>query len=149
MNKKAYTVIFTIVSTIFNIALTLTIIAALMLLTSVIYFKLLGNTEASSAYAIALIICFFGGMILGMFIFTKLCGWVIDRFNLAKKLEPRVLGRYLPSGKKYEEEMKKEEHKPKTNIPKSPVLLDDEWARDIENGSSQQGHAPDGEGDTD
>ena len=35
-----------------------------------------------------------------------------------------------------------EPKRPKTNIPKSPVAIDDEWARDIESGNSQQGHAP-------
>ncbi len=150
MNKKTYTVLFTIISTIVNIALTLSIIVALMILIAFVYFKILGYQELSSAFLIALMISFFVGLVLGLVVFTKLCSWVIDRFNLDQKLDPKALGHYLPNGKKNLGASKNaEEKKPKTNIPKSPVMIDDEWARDVENGSSQQGHAPDGEGDTD
>ncbi|MBP5174484.1 MAG: hypothetical protein ILP07_01040 [Treponema sp.] len=142
MNKKTYTVLFTIISTIFNIIMTLGIIVALMILVAFVYFKVLNaGVQASSALLVAWAICFFGGLIVSMMLFGKICGWVIEKFHLASKLDPKVLGRYLPNGTKGAVPAD-EPKRPKTNIPKSPVAIDDEWARDIESGNSQQGHAP-------
>lgn len=136
MSKKSNTVIFTIVSTILNIIMTLVIIVLLVLGVSAFYFKILGKTQPGTGLAIAWMVCFLVGLVLGMFLFAKIGSWVIDRFNMADKLDPRFLGKYLPSGKKNPnfQETKK---KTTTNIPHSALAVeDDQWAKDIENGVS-------------
>ena len=157
MNKKTYTVLFTIVSTIANIILTFLIIALLLLGVSAFYFKVLGKTTPGTGLAILWMISFVAGLILGMFLFSKLGSWVIDRFNLATKLDPKILGKYLPSGKKNLEYIKEMQKKPKTNIPRSTLAVEDEmWANDIKTGisasnddddDSDDGSDDDGNGD--
>ena len=135
MNKKAYTTIFTIVSTIANIILTFLIIGLLLLGSSAFYFKVLKKDAPGTGLAIMWMICFIVGLVAGMILFTKIGSWVIDKFNLAPKLDPKILGKYLPSGKK--NPVYKPEEKPKTNIPKSSLAVEDEqWANDIRTGLS-------------
>lgn len=137
MDRKTYTIVFTLVSTLANIIITLAIMVGLMLGVGYIYFKGLGKTEPGTGLAIAWILCFLGGLILGMFLFGKICGKVIDHFNLAPKLDPKILGKYLPNGKKNPEYEAMQKSKPKTNIPKSSLAVeDDQWASDIQNGIS-------------
>ncbi|HBB43309.1 MAG TPA: hypothetical protein DEO40_08410 [Treponema sp.] len=129
MNKKTYTALFTIISTIVNIVMTLAIILALIILSSIVYFKLLGKQEPNSVILVVWMVCFFAGLVIGMILFTKICTWVIDRFNLASKLDSRALGHYLPAGKKAEAAMKNEPEKPKTNMPASSLPQEDTWGQ--------------------
>ena len=135
MNKKTYTVVFTIISSLINILMTAIIIAILLFGVSAFYFKVLGNTKPGTGLAISWMICFVVGLITGMILFSKVGSWVIDKYDLASKLDPKALGRFLPSGKKNAHYQ--EQEKPKTNLPKPTLAVEDEqWARDIENGIS-------------
>jgi len=136
MSKRSNTILFTIISTILNIVMTLAIIIILLFGVSFFYFKVLGKTQPGTGLAISWMVCFLVGLVLGMFLFAKIGAWVIDRFNMVDKLDPKFLGKYLPSGKKnpHFQETKK---KTTTNLPRSALAVeDDQWAKDIENGVS-------------
>ncbi|MBP5441605.1 MAG: hypothetical protein IKI90_00640 [Treponema sp.] len=123
MSKHSFTILFIIISTIFNIILTFGLIILLIVGVSFLLFKLGGLNPQSSIGLIAVVVCFLGGLIGGMVIFTKLCGLVIDKFNLSSKLESHVLGRYLPRGTKAP---KVQPEEPKTVMPDSVKLDPDE-----------------------
>lgn len=135
MTKKTYTAIFTVVATILNIILTALIMGVLLFISTFFYFKVLGKTQPGISLALIWMFCFLAGFILGIFSFSKLCGLVIEKWNLASKLDPKVLGRFLPNGTKnphYQEPTKI-----KTNIPKSDLDVEsDQWANDIATGVS-------------
>jgi len=122
MSKHSFTILFIIISSIFNIILTFALILGLIVLSSFILFKCLGFSPEGKLSIVAILISFLAGLIGGMTIFTKLCAWAIDKFNLYNKLESQVLGRYLPRGKKAPTSTP---DTPQTVMPDS-VKLDDE-----------------------
>ncbi|MBO7639590.1 MAG: hypothetical protein J6S91_11500 [Treponema sp.] len=122
MSKHSFTILFLIISTIFNVILTFGLIILLIVLSSFILFKLMGFNPNSALSVVAILVSFLAGLIGGMVIFTKLCAKVIDKFNLSSKLESQVLGRYLPRGTKAPTSTPDE---PQTVMPDS-VKLDDE-----------------------
>lgn|SRR5574344_349776 len=126
MNKKGNTVLFTIISTICNILMTLVIIAALSLLAIVIMNRVIKTTNGT-VYQVVLMICFLGGMVLSMFLFVKLTGWVIKKFNMESKLDPKLLGRYVPNAKTTEKEEKPVQ---KTVMPASVLRKKDTWGEE-------------------
>ena len=129
MNKKTFTTLFTILSTLINILFTLIVIALLIIAATLILNKGIKCTNGQ-VYMIVYMFCFLGGMVLNMFIFGKVSGWVIEKFDLASKLDERMLGKTLPNGKPnkaaYRAEAEKAE-KPKTNMPDSVKEEDDGW----------------------
>lgn len=133
MKKQTYTALFTIISTILNIFMTLAIIFVLISLSSLFLSRILGVTSGQ-VYVITWMLCFLLGLIAGMFAFARISNWVIDHFKLASKLDPRLLGKYLPNGKKNPSYTQEEEKKPKTNLPASALPHDDDdvWAKNIE-----------------
>lgn len=136
MSKKTFTILFTIVSTIINMIITAAIIVALIILTSLFYFKVLKIQQPGTGLMFFWMFSFIIGLFSGMFVFSKVCGIIVDKFNFAEKLDPRIVGKYLPGGKK-SAQYKEPEQKMKTNLPKPTLAVeDDEWARNIENGIS-------------
>lgn len=137
MNKKAFTFIFTLVSTLVNIILTLAIIILLAVLTTVIFrfvFKIALETH-QGVYLTALMICGLGGMVLGMFLFAKISGFVVSKYNLEKKLDARLIGKYVP-GAKQPLTAQDDEPKQKTVMPDSVLPKKDKWAEDIYSGEA-------------
>lgn len=129
MNKKGFTALFTVISTILNIIMMFVIIMSLVILSTALIYRLL-KVQNSTVISIAWIVSFFGGMALSMWLFVKITGWVIKKFNLEDKLDPRVLGKYSPvTGKKYNT-VKEEPVKRKTNMPSSVQRKQDTWAED-------------------
>lgn len=127
MSKKSNTIIFTLVSTVLNILMTLLIIIALCLLSFVVM-NYIFKIHNGQAYQIVWMICFLGGMVLGMFLFVKICGWVIDKFHLADKMDAHIVGKYLPGGKKVQTSNDEEEEpKQKTVMPSSVLKKEDKW----------------------
>lgn len=124
MNKKAFTTVFTIVSTIANIIMTFLIIGLLLLGSGAFYFKVLKKDAPGTGLAIMWMVCFVAGLVAGMILFNKIGSWVIDHFNLAEKLDPKIVGKYLPNGKK--NPVYKEPEKTVTNIPKSNLAVDED-----------------------
>ena len=138
MTKRTYTAIFTIISTIVNIFMTMLIILALISLSSLVLSRVL-HIQNGQAYIITWMLCFLVGLIAGMFIFARLSNWVIAHFKMESKLDARFLGRYLPTGKK-NQFYAQEEKKPKTNLPASALPRDeeDEWEKEAQNAPYSQ-----------
>lgn len=129
MTKKSFTALFTFLSTIINILFTAIIIAALTAISTVIMNKVIGVTTGQ-IYLVVWMFCFLGGLVLGIFAFGKLSAKIIDKYNLAEKLDPKVIGKHLPSGKKnasYAQVEKEEQEKPKTVMPDSVKEEEDPW----------------------
>jgi len=92
MNKKANSILFIFGGTIVNVLLAIVFILGLCVL-SLWALKLIG-VAASMTVIVVASIC---GLLLAMFVYTKLSHWVISRFNLEDKLDPLFK---LRSGKK-------------------------------------------------
>lgn len=128
MNKKTYTVLFTIVSTIINILCTLIVIAAFMALATLLLNKVIKCTNGQ-VYMVVYMFCFLGGMVLNIFLFSKASAFFIKKFNLSDKLDPRLMGRTLPGGKK-NDAYKEDDNKFKSKMPDSVLEKEDDWGRD-------------------
>ncbi len=121
MTKRQYTFWFTFVSSIANIIISGLIMAALILLSTLLMNKVF-HIQNGSAYMAVWMVCFIAGIILGMLIFSKLCALVIDRWFF-DKLDDSILGKYLPSHRKDRGERQAE--KTKTNMPSSVLPPED------------------------
>lgn len=129
MNKKGFTALFTVISTILNIIMMFIIIMLLIILSTALIVRIF-NIQNATAISIAWIVSFFGGMALSMWLFVKITGWVIQKFNLEDKLDPRVMGKYVPgTGKKFKAPAE-EPKKRKTNMPSSVQRKQDTWVED-------------------
>ncbi|MBP5358853.1 MAG: hypothetical protein J6Y69_06685 [Treponema sp.] len=124
MSKHSFTILFIFISSVFNIILTFGLIILLIVLSSFILFKCLGFSPEGKLSLVAILVSFLAGLIGGMTIFTKLCAWAIDKFNLQDKLESQVLGRYLPRGKKAPTSTP---DTPQTVMPDSVKIEEDEY----------------------
>ena len=92
MNKKANSIVFILCGTIVNVLLAILFILGLCVL-SLWVLKQIG-VAASMTVIVVAIIC---GLLLAMFVYTKISRWVITRFNLEDQLDPLFKPR---SGKK-------------------------------------------------
>ena len=123
MNKKAFTALFTLISTIVNIVFTLLTIIVLSGI-FILIFKYT-KSENGNILILGLGICFVVGMISNIFFFTKFTNWVVKKFNLSAKLDNRILGK-VGAAKPVEKK------KTKTRLPDSVKQKDDEdpWLKD-------------------
>jgi len=64
-------------------------------------------------------------------LFVRICGKVIEKFHLEKKMDAHIVGKYLPGGKRVECD-DKEEPKIKTVMPASVLKKEDKWAEQHE-----------------
>ena len=131
MNKKTFTVLVMLIATVLNIALTLVLITALIT-ACVILLHLVIRTESPSAYMGAYMICFIGGVVVDMILYSKIFIWCIRKFNLGPKLDPKLMGKYYDTLKQQAKASGKpiDEGKPeklKTVMPKSVLPEEDEW----------------------
>ena len=83
MNKKANSIVFILCGTIVNVLLAILFILILCVL-SLWTLKQMG-VAASMTVLVVASIC---GLLLAMFVYTKLSRWVISRFNLEDQLDP-------------------------------------------------------------
>lgn len=132
MNKKTFTLLFTVVTTIVNIVITLVLIFLLLVFSIFLFYKVLRiNPETNqSLYALTPMICFIAGVVIDMVFYSKSFTWVVRKLNLFPKLDERIMGRYYQVLKEDAQKFntnqteEKKEEKPKTILPKS--VLDDE-----------------------
>ena len=92
MNKKVNSILFILCGTIVNVLLAILFILVLCVL-SLWTLKQIG-VAASMTVLVVASIC---GLLLAMFVYTKLSRWVISRFNLEDQLDPLFKSR---TGKK-------------------------------------------------
>lgn len=127
MTKKAFTIWFTIISTILNILFTALIIGILAVSATLILTKVIG-TKNGQIFIVVWMMCFLAGLVLGMFLFGRISSAIITKYNLASKLDPKIIGKHLPNGNvnKYAQK-EEEEKKVKTVMPDSVKEDDDPW----------------------
>lgn len=83
MNKKINSVLFILGGTVVNVLLAILFILGFCVLALWVVKQL--GIAASMTVLVVASIC---GLLLAMFIYTKLSRWVISRFNLEDKLDP-------------------------------------------------------------
>ena len=86
MTKKAFSWVFMICATIFNIVL----LGLLFLLFTVLTFLIAGDNPTVAMIGIA--VSFFLAIALSMFQYSKILNWVIRKWNLEDKMDP-IFGR--------------------------------------------------------
>jgi len=122
MNKKTNTVLFTIISTLANIIMTLLLISVFCLIAFVVLYYGI-KSRNPQVYQFVFILCFIAGLVLGMFLFIKLGGMVVTKFHLESKLEPF-------GGRKTTQRDEKQSVARKTNLPKSALPKEDTWGQE-------------------
>ena len=107
-NKKRNSNLFTFIATIFEIIETAAIVFFLIILSIIIIDKINVSEKLQSIISSVLLIAsFFGGLVLGFFIFKKLMGFVIRKFKLEDKLLDSITVHYLKSKEDLKEEQDK------------------------------------------
>ncbi len=120
MTKKSFTLLFLLAATILNIIMTIIIIVALIVL-SMLVIRFLLHIEDPMIAMVAWMVCFIGGIVLDMFVYSKLMNYIIVRFKLDDKLDPRMMGKRGAVAA-----AKEKESKPKTVLPKSVLGTEEE-----------------------
>ena len=125
MTKKNFTLLFLAAATIINIVMTLVIIIALIVL-SMLVIRVLLNIQDPLVAMVAWMICFIAGIVLDMIVYSKLMNYVITKFNLDDKLDPRMMGKRGAAAY-----AKEQAAKPKTVLPKSALgdETEDTWGQ--------------------
>ena len=107
-NKKRNSNLFTFIATIFEIIETAAIVFFFIILSIIIIDKINVSEKLQSIISSVLLIAsFFGGLVLGFFIFKKLMGFVIRKFKLEDKLLVSITVHYLKSKEDLKEEQDK------------------------------------------
>ena len=86
MTKKAFSWVFMLCATLFNIVL----LGLLFLVFTVITFLIAGENPTVAMVGIA--VSFFLAIALSMFLYSKILNWVIRKWNLEDKMDP-IFGR--------------------------------------------------------
>jgi len=123
MTKNTFTVLFTLVSTVVNIILTVATIAILGF-GFLFACKMLGCKNTNVIY-MGLLVCFVVGMFLNFYFFSKLTIWAVKKFNLVPKLNSNFVARQLPGGTSFKSQLA--DQKKKTKMPESVLEPEDEW----------------------
>lgn len=108
-NKRRFSTLFLTLGSIFEIIETLIIIFAGVILSSVLIFKVfnLPTDKTSVLFSIVLIVIFIGGLVLGFFVYKKVIGWTIKKFNLQEKLNDDVVKHYVQNPKEEQQKRQK------------------------------------------
>lgn len=127
MNKKNFTLLFLFVSTIINVIFTILVIGILLVGSSLLL-RYVFHTEDPNVIMADWMVCFIGGMILSLYIYSKISDKVVVKYKLADKIDDRLTGRRFSH---FSENANKEQEKPKTVMPKSVLPDEDEnWKED-------------------
>ena len=122
MNKKGFTLLFILVSTIANVLLTLLCIA-LLAVTFIGVLKAFHIEAGSSAYGTALVVSFLEGLIISFFLYTKVSTLIIKKFNMTEKFEDK----WLDHSRSRSENGSSSKEKPRqTKMPSSVLPTDEE-----------------------
>ena len=124
MTKKNFSLLFLLVATVINILMTIVIIVALIVLVSFVI-RVLLKLEDPAIVMVAWMVSFIAGIVLDMFAYAKLMNFVIERFKLEDKIDPRMLGKRGAAAY-----AKEKAAKPKTVLPKSAMPeKEDSWGQ--------------------
>ena len=89
MNKKLYTILYVLISTVVNVLVTMLVIFALFLVSFSIMRFVLKLDDSHSAYPAVTLLCFVGGIIINFFINKSLSTKIISRFGMDRKFEDK------------------------------------------------------------
>ncbi len=89
MNKKLYTILYVLISTLANILVTLLVIFALFVISFSIMRFALKLDESHSAYPAVTLLCFVAGIIINFFINKNLSTKIISHFGMDRKFEDK------------------------------------------------------------
>lgn len=107
-NKKNFSRMFVFFGSVFEIIETLAIIIGLFIAFAFILSRILPADIFNKVYSIVTIAVFFGGLVLGFFIYRALMQFLIEKFDLREKLTDEVLNHYDKQTRaKYEEDLKR------------------------------------------
>lgn len=95
MTLKERSLLFTLLTSICNIAITL-VIEILLLVCMFMLFKAVPSLANSMPVQIILPFLLIAGLIISLMIFAKFAGWVIRTFKLEDKIDPKIVSRYCP-----------------------------------------------------
>ncbi|MCH5295806.1 MAG: hypothetical protein J1F14_07930 [Treponema sp.] len=140
MDKKTFTVLYIIISTLADILLSLGIVLALTFISGLTL--TLFHVQSANAAMIVILVSFIVGVILSFIIFTKLSNLIIRKFNLENKLLPRWVRRAGTEPVRQNEAevsytVQDERSAPQTNMPSSVTFSEQEieeakkWGDDI------------------
>ena len=129
MDKKTKnTIIFTIVASILDIILTILLIGAIIAVI-ILGLKLL-KVQNPTIILGSMLLALIAGFIISMLVYAKLTSWVILKFNLADKLDPKIMGKRLPNGASINNKpVNDNKDKIKTNMPDSVKEEEDDWGK--------------------
>ena len=140
MDKKTFTVLYIIISTLADILLSLGIVLALTFISGLTL--TLFHVQSANAAMIVILVSFIVGVILSFIIFTKLSNLIIRKFNLENKLLPKWVRRAGTEPVRQNETevsytVQDERSAPQTNMPSSVTFSEQEieeakkWGDDI------------------
>ena len=132
MNKKAFTVLFVVLSTLANIVLTLGLIF-LFAVGGVLILKYFVKVDSGDYYTITAMVAIILGLLLSFFIYSKVSMKLIQKFGNEHKFEDswfrRRGGRYTkPASSSDEAETQEDNTEHKTKMPSSVLPTEEEKA---------------------
>ena len=92
MDKKTFTALFILLSTLANLLLNLAVIVALCVISCTVLGKVL-HVHDGTVYALALLICFIAGLFISFIIYTRVSNKIIIKYKLEQKFDERWRGR--------------------------------------------------------
>jgi hypothetical protein len=98
MTKRQNSYVFMAIASVVNIIMAVAIAGVLIFGFTFLLSKIF-HVQNGTVYVGIWMVCFVAAMILDMSLFGKVCGAVIDRW-FYDKLDPTILGKYLPSKRK-------------------------------------------------
>ena len=95
MTRRERSLLFTVLTSICNIIITL-IIEVLLLVELFMLLRAVPSLGNSFPVQIILPFILIAGLIISLVIFSRFSGWVIRTFKLEEKLDPKIVSRYCP-----------------------------------------------------
>ncbi|MDE5613757.1 MAG: hypothetical protein K2I74_03810 [Treponemataceae bacterium] len=95
MTKKERSLLFTVLTSVCNIVITL---AIELLLLAALFMLFHGVPALANSMPVQILIPFalIAGLFISLMIFAKFAGWVIRAFKLEDKLDEKIVNRYCP-----------------------------------------------------
>lgn len=98
MTKSERSTLFTVLTSILNIALTLAI--ELAIITALFFFiNKMGYTQENIPLSVVLPFVLLAGLFLSFVLFVRVCAWIIRTFHLEDKIDQKIVNRYIKDDK--------------------------------------------------
>ncbi len=94
MTKKERSALFTVLTSVLNIVITLSI-EAVLIVGLFFIIRMIPNAQDNIPVTVVLPFILFAGLIAGLLSFVKVTGWIIKTFKLEDKLDAKIVKRYI------------------------------------------------------